>query len=59
MGKVLIALSNANLLDPEMMFSEGEPPLLFFSQIHSGRTDERRKEKYVPNPPARFPWGGI
>lgn len=23
MGKVLIALSNANLLDPEMMFSEG------------------------------------
>jgi hypothetical protein len=28
MGKVLIALSNANLLDPEMMFSDGElPPL--------------------------------
>ena len=24
MGKVLIALSNANLLDPEMMFSEGK-----------------------------------
>jgi hypothetical protein len=23
MGKVLVALSNANLLDPEMMFSEG------------------------------------
>jgi hypothetical protein len=23
MGKVLIALSKANLLDPEMMFSEG------------------------------------
>jgi len=28
MGKVLIALSNANLLDPEMMFSEGIAPLL-------------------------------
>lgn len=26
MGKVLIALSNANLLDPEMMFSEGKLP---------------------------------
>jgi len=25
MGKVLIALSKANLLDTEMMFSEGKP----------------------------------
>ena len=32
MGKVLIALSNANLLDPEMMFSEGDSlPLVFFT----------------------------
>jgi len=29
MGKVLIALSNANLLDPEMMFSEGKLPSFF------------------------------
>jgi hypothetical protein len=28
MGKVLIALSQANLLDPEMTFSEGKPRLV-------------------------------
>lgn len=50
MGKVLIALSNDHLLDPEMMFSEGEF-LPLFSFADSGRTDERRKEKYVPNSP--------
>jgi len=56
MGKVLIALSNANLLDPEMMFSEGKlPPSL----RESVRADERREEKYVPYPPTKLPWGGI
>jgi hypothetical protein len=57
MGKVLIALSNANLLDPEMMFSEGKlPPFLSLDLV---RANERRKEKYVPNPPSKYPWGGI
>jgi len=32
MGKVLIALSKANLLDTEMMFSEGKPRTVFSRQ---------------------------
>jgi hypothetical protein len=56
MGKVLIALSKASLLDPEMMFSEGKLPLPFY---RVNEADERRKEKYVPDPPPKFPRGGI
>lgn len=56
MGKVLIALSNANLLDPEMMFSEGELPPSLQELV---RADERREEKYVPYPPPKFTRGGI
>jgi hypothetical protein len=29
MGRVLIALSKANLLDPDMMFAEGKPFVLY------------------------------